>query len=132
MLLWRIAVCCLFFFLMIRRPPGSTRTDTLFPYTTLFRSLLSLDPDRLLHNFREGAGLTPRAPVYGGWEARGIAGHSLGHYLSACALMHAQTGDAAVRDRITHIVAELAERSEERRVGKECVSTCKSRCWPYH
>src|SRR3546814_9736427 len=27
-----------FFFLMIRRPPGSTRTDTLFPYTTLFRS----------------------------------------------------------------------------------------------
>src|SRR3546814_18316379 len=32
--------CCivLFFFLMIRRPPRSTRTDTLFPYTTLFRS----------------------------------------------------------------------------------------------
>src|SRR3546814_8214081 len=29
-----------FFFLMIRRPPRSTRTDTLFPYTTLFRSLL--------------------------------------------------------------------------------------------
>src|SRR3546814_13432577 len=30
-----------FFFLMIRRPPRSTRTDTLFPYTTLFRSALS-------------------------------------------------------------------------------------------
>src|SRR3546814_4088878 len=30
------SVCC--FFLMIRRPPRSTRTDTLFPYTTLFRS----------------------------------------------------------------------------------------------
>src|SRR3546814_18691900 len=29
---------CLLFFLMIRRPPRSTRTDTLFPYTTLFRS----------------------------------------------------------------------------------------------
>src|SRR3546814_10212558 len=29
----------MFFFLMIRRPPRSTRTDTLFPYTTLFRSL---------------------------------------------------------------------------------------------
>src|SRR3546814_14806191 len=29
---------CLFVFLMIRRPPRSTRTDTLFPYTTLFRS----------------------------------------------------------------------------------------------
>src|SRR3546814_20272663 len=33
-------LCC-FFFLMIRRPPRSTRTDTLFPYTTLFRSLVS-------------------------------------------------------------------------------------------
>src|SRR3546814_16859766 len=31
-----------FFFLMIRRPPRSTRTDTLFPYTTLFRSLETL------------------------------------------------------------------------------------------
>src|SRR3546814_16054609 len=35
-----IIYCCffVFFFLMIRRPPRSTRTDTLFPYTTLFRS----------------------------------------------------------------------------------------------
>src|SRR3546814_20716249 len=32
---------CFFFFLMIRRPPRSTRTDTLFPYTTLFRSRLA-------------------------------------------------------------------------------------------
>src|SRR3546814_15025697 len=42
--------CCVFFlFLMIRRPPRSTRTDTLFPYTTLFRSqdqrVGSSDPD---------------------------------------------------------------------------------------
>src|SRR3546814_1193259 len=33
-----IVLCLCFFFLMIRRPPRSTRTDTLFPYTTLFRS----------------------------------------------------------------------------------------------
>src|SRR3546814_15303196 len=33
-----LRVLLLFFFLMIRRPPRSTRTDTLFPYTTLFRS----------------------------------------------------------------------------------------------
>src|SRR3546814_9204598 len=32
-----------FFFLMIRRPPRSTRTDTLFPYTTLFRSYKTVD-----------------------------------------------------------------------------------------
>src|SRR3546814_8481107 len=34
----RVALQTCFFFLMIRRPPRSTRTDTLFPYTTLFRS----------------------------------------------------------------------------------------------
>src|SRR3546814_14448517 len=39
--------CVLFcFFLMIRRPPRSTRTDTLFPYTTLFRSLERDPPAR--------------------------------------------------------------------------------------
>src|SRR3546814_13356836 len=38
MRLWLIYVHL--FFLMIRRPPGSTRTDTLFPYTTLFRSVV--------------------------------------------------------------------------------------------
>ncbi len=82
------------------------------PYLTAVEAnrayLLSLDADRLLHNFRASAGLTPKAPVYGGWEARGIAGHTLGHYLSACSLMHAQTGDEAVRDRIAYIVDDLA------------------------
>src|SRR3546814_18672411 len=34
-----VFIVFLFFFLMIRRPPRSTRTDTLFPYTTLFRSV---------------------------------------------------------------------------------------------
>src|SRR3546814_16838140 len=36
--LW-LSFCIYFLFLMIRRPPRSTRTDTLFPYTTLFRSI---------------------------------------------------------------------------------------------
>src|SRR3546814_9469039 len=36
-----VIILSCFFFLMIRRPPRSTRTDTLFPYTTLFRSCLS-------------------------------------------------------------------------------------------
>src|SRR3546814_12375542 len=41
-------ILCVFFvfFLMIRRPPRSTRTDTLFPYTTLFRSLKIDAPHR--------------------------------------------------------------------------------------
>ncbi len=70
--------------------------------------LLSVDPDRLLHNFRAGAGLPPKASVYGGWESRGIAGHSLGHYQSAVALMYAQTGLPAFRDRALYITGELA------------------------
>src|SRR3546814_17899972 len=43
----------IFFFLMVRRPPRSTRTDTLFPYTTLFRSVViddgRYDPKILAH-----------------------------------------------------------------------------------
>src|SRR3546814_15260378 len=39
MMLWCGSKLISFIFLMIRRPPGSTRTDTLFPYTTLFRSI---------------------------------------------------------------------------------------------
>src|SRR3546814_3338182 len=42
---WLLVLMC-FFFLMIRRPPRSTRTDTLFPYTTLFRSLTARWPAR--------------------------------------------------------------------------------------
>ena len=67
-----------------------------------------LEPDRLLHDFRVQAGLEPRAPRYGGWETETIAGHSLGHYLSACALMAAQTGDAECRRRAAYVVHELA------------------------
>src|SRR3546814_17067833 len=40
-----LASCLFFLFLMIRRPPRSTLTDTLFPYTTLFRSKLFAAPD---------------------------------------------------------------------------------------
>ena len=72
------------------------------------RYLLSLDPDRLLHNFRTGAGLPAKGAAYGGWEADTIAGHTLGHYLSALALLYAQTGDEEARRRVDYIVAELA------------------------
>src|SRR5690349_4637294 len=68
--------------------------------------LLRLDPDRLLSGFRKEAGLKPKAEAYGGWEAMTIAGHSLGHYLSACALMFASTGDTRFRDRVNYIVDE--------------------------
>src|SRR3546814_3450551 len=50
---------CVFFFLMIRRPPRSTRTDTLFPYTTLFRSV----PEGLRRNGRSLFHVRPPAQI---------------------------------------------------------------------
>src|SRR3546814_3352394 len=50
-----------FIFLMIRRPPRATRTDTLFPYTTLFRS----DQPALYENYRSGIAAY-RVPVANG------------------------------------------------------------------
>jgi uncharacterized protein len=75
------------------------------------RYLMGLDPDRLLHMFRITAGLPSSAAPLGGWEApdNELRGHFSGHYLSACALLAAQTGDAAIRERGTAMAAELAK-----------------------
>ena len=70
--------------------------------------LLSLEPDRLLAWFRKEAGLEPKAQVYGGWESMSIAGHSLGHYLSACSLLYANEKDQQLLERVEYIVDELA------------------------
>jgi DUF1680 family protein len=69
--------------------------------------LLSLSADRFLHNFMKYAGLPPKGEIYGGWESDTIAGHTLGHYLSALAYTYQQTGDVACRERGDYIVAEL-------------------------
>jgi len=72
--------------------------------------LLALDPDRLLHNFRVNAGLPSSAKPLGGWEAPDVElrGHTVGHYLSALALMYAATDDARFKARAESMVAELA------------------------
>jgi len=88
--------------------------------------LLRLEPDRLLHNFRVNAGLKPNAPVYGGWEsvepwiAIRCHGHTLGHYLSACAMMFASTADAKFKQRVDYIVAELHECQVAYKTGLIC------------
>ncbi len=73
--------------------------------------LLELDSDRLLHNFRLTAGLPSTAQPLGGWEEpKGeLRGHTVGHFLSACALMYASTGDVRFKDKGNGIVAELAK-----------------------
>lgn len=74
--------------------------------------LRSLPPDRLLHTFRTNAGLPSSAQPLGGWEAPDceLRGHYAGgHYLSACALMYASTGDEELKSNATHVVAELGK-----------------------
>src|SRR3546814_15605715 len=90
-----------FVFLMIRRPPRSTRTDTLFPYTTLFRSRAQARKGRRSHEDQSFAGVE--------------AGNQRRPNQKATLTSRMRTGT----------------RSEERRVGKECVSTCRSRWSPY-
>ncbi len=79
--------------------------------------LLQLSPDRLLHNFMTFAGLPAKGEIYGGWEADTIAGHTLGHYLSALVLMYEQTGDPECRKRADYIVSELARAQAARGSG---------------
>ena len=73
--------------------------------------LLSLDPDRLLYNFRITAGLPATAEPYGGWEKPDceVRGHFTGHYLSACARMYACTGDVEMKRRAENMAAEMAK-----------------------
>ncbi|MCF8346196.1 MAG: glycoside hydrolase family 127 protein [Bacteroidales bacterium] len=71
------------------------------------QSLLNYDPDRLLAKFRLEAGLKAKAPHYEGWESNTVAGHSLGHYLSAISMMYQTTGDEQFLDRVNYIVEEL-------------------------
>ncbi|MDL0434482.1 MULTISPECIES: glycoside hydrolase family 127 protein [unclassified Niallia] len=70
--------------------------------------LLQLKPDKLLSRYRQYAGLEPKADHYKGWEEQGISGHTLGHYISACSMMAAATGDSRFNERTAYIIDELA------------------------
>jgi DUF1680 family protein len=101
-------------------PLGDVRlkpSDFATAVTVNHRYLLGLDADRLLHNFRKYAGLDPKGEIYGGWESDSLAGHTLGHYLTALVLMNAQTGDPECRRRADYIVADLAEAQAKRGTG---------------
>lgn len=70
-------------------------------------TLLGYEPDRLLSRFYTEAGLEPKADHYMGWENETLAGHSLGHYLSACSMMYRTTGDERFLERVNYIAGEL-------------------------
>src|SRR3546814_16131234 len=115
---------------MLRRPPRSTRTDTLLPYTTLFRStgvgtIVSEGKEVKVFNGERyvlETGLIADLAIVKAWR-----GDSRGN------LVYRKTARnfnpmVATCGRVT--VAEVEERSEERRVGKECVRTCRYRWSP--
>ncbi len=79
--------------------------------------ILTLEPDRLLHRFHANAGLAPKGDVYGGWESDGLSGHTLGHYLSACAMMYASTGDVRFKEKVDYVIVELARCQNARKTG---------------
>ena len=74
--------------------------------------LLSLPADRLLHTFRVNAGIASSAEPLGGWEKPDceLRGHYAGgHYLSACALMYASTGDEELKKNAGLVVSGLGQ-----------------------
>src|SRR5262245_15277410 len=95
-------------------PPGAVRLrpgPLLDAAEVNRRYLASLDTDRLLLTFRTNAGLPTTAEPLGGWEApeNELRGHFTGHYLTACALLSAGTGDWALTANGRRTVAALAE-----------------------
>src|SRR3546814_16969846 len=120
---------------MIRRPPRSTRTDTLFPYTTLFRSLRAVDLGG--HATLGDVAVGTDRDVQ---EASVLAG---GQRLGPVVIdRRRQVGDldrraagpglafAVVEAHQRVLVGDLERSSAERRLGDEWVSTCGSRWVP--
>src|SRR3546814_15511567 len=103
---------------MIRRPPRSTRTDTLFPYTTLFRSPGTVGKKRKSQPAQSELGKI--TTIHESQYSKGAA--TVQGRRRIAAAVHPHDGRKTV----------VPPRSEERRVGKECVSTCRSRWSPYH
>src|SRR3546814_14547052 len=106
---------------MIRRPPRSTRTYTLFPDTTLFRSPQAF----VRRDFNNPVNDEDAAAL-----DHGAAAQTDGDRFEAGAVE-----EVACERRVLRLVQAQDvhdPRSEERRVGKECVSTCRSRWSPYH
>src|SRR3546814_20072921 len=134
---------------MIRLHPRATRTDTLFPDTTLFRSaqpvlvLLELFQPvlRLLVNPRRcPQRVSPAVSALDAEHLRKVIAHPvlLEAGLAGCELQHDPTilgADLLVRPAslvLDVVRLLLANRSEGRRAGKECVRTCRSRWSTYH
>src|SRR3546814_12258184 len=136
---------------MIRRPPRSTRTDTLVPYTTLFRSAREILQRFLERRERFGVEVVGRLveqqDVAAGLEhlrhmhAVPLAARKHADLLLLVGALEVECADIGARLHLVladahHVVAarafllDILVISEERRVGKERCSTCRSRGSP--
>src|SRR3546814_13274293 len=116
--------CCMFVF-MVRRPPRSPRTDTLFPYTTLFRSAIPRGwgevaiMARMLSILAGALLIVPTAPLFANEGQDGSKP------------AEPEKDEPSLKE-ILDALNKHQDRSEESRVGQECVSTCRYRWSPYH
>src|SRR3546814_15391223 len=139
---------------MIRRPPRSTRTDTLFPYTTLFRSgvqVIQQGADQIREAQKLFQDLNKMTDI--GNVAQQLKSDVLRtSNVSSSSLNGYTNGDLNVvgglRGKANDVYQDLIgrgsqtmtaeqrtayeQRSEERRVGTECVGTCRSWWSQYH
>lgn len=76
-----------------------------------------ISPDRLLYRFYKHADLSPKDSIYGGWESQGLSGHTLGHYLSAAAMLYANTGDQNLKRHLDYLINELSFIQKTRKTG---------------
>src|SRR3546814_11383343 len=117
---------------MIRRPPRSTRTDTLFPYTTLFRSRAhGHDRGWWSRADRRHESAPVQTPIVTAEQQANLATRDARERLER----GLRRGRDAVVDpgqavAFAERLQAVRQRSEERRVGKECVSTCRYRWSP--
>src|SRR3546814_18577727 len=123
----------MFFFLMIRLPPRSTRTDTLFPYTTLFRSLDVQYSDRTFVESRRDLTISEarRGLTNVEYDENGIV-----RYLEGSSSLESNGCEMSRSEEYLGggLLVEWMQndrRSDERRVGKECVRPCRFRWSPY-
>src|SRR3546814_19307930 len=118
---------------MIRRPPRSTRTDTLFPYTTLFRSG---------RNFAKPRSVGDRYAMRGGEHVHArVLGPNLSETIDIAEIDRCNAADKPdereALDRRLAVKFDLdpvgaGTRSEESPVGNEGGRACRSRWSPYH
>src|SRR3546814_18223451 len=136
---------------MIRQPPRSTRTDTLFPYTTLFRSrqnerTIECRPDTARTSYRtryhgcspDGSG----SPADGGGLARSSSPTEASELTDVPVSRTVSVAGIAATSLLLPFSASISRwrfsrqrvrvRSEERRVGNAVVRTCSSWWWPSH